>query len=328
MIPFRYSRPTTVHEAISLARDPDSRFLGGGTNLVDLMKTGVERPTHLIDIARLPLDRIDQHQDGVRVGALVHNTTLASHPLIRERYPVVSEAILAGASPQIRNVATTGGNLMQRTRCFYFYDPSWTECNKRKPGSGCAAMNGYNRIHAILGGSDQCIAVYPGDMAVALTALGARVVIQTPSGERTESMDTFYRLPGTTPNREHNLAPGELITAVDLPFVKATGSRYLKVRDRNSYAFALVSVAAVVDVDDSRRILGARIALGGVAPRPWRIPEAEQALNGQTPDAKVFQNAADILVRDAKPRRFNGFKVELARRAVVRALSDASGLKS
>jgi xanthine dehydrogenase YagS FAD-binding subunit len=324
MIPFRYSRPSSVEDAIAIAGEPGARFLAGGTNIVDLMKMGVERPSHLIDITRLPIDRIEEHEGGVRLGALTRNSAVAAHPLIRERYPVLSEAILAGASPQIRNMATTAGNLLQRTRCFYFYDPSYSECNKRVPGSGCAALRGNNRIHAILGTSERCIATYPGDMAVALTALDAKVIVQGPHGERAESMDTFYRLPGDTPNIEHDLLPGEMITAVDLPPVQATGSRYLKVRDRNSFAFALVSVAAVVNTDSAGKIARARFALGGVAPRPWRVPGAENALHGKDPSESVFRDAADVLLRGAKPYRFNGFKVELARRAVIRALMSAS----
>ncbi|HEX4134834.1 MAG TPA: xanthine dehydrogenase family protein subunit M [Bryobacteraceae bacterium] len=324
MIPFRYSAPASVEDAVTMAGEPGSRFLAGGTNIIDLMKMGVEHPSHLIDITRLPIDRIEEHQGGVRLGALTRNTAVAAHRLIRERYPVLSQAILAGASPQIRNMATTGGNLLQRTRCFYFYDPSYSECNKRVPGSGCAALQGNNRIHAILGASDRCIATYPGDMAVALAALDAKVVLRGPRGERSEAMDTFYRLPGDTPNIEHDLLPGEMITAVDLPPVQATGSRYLKVRDRNSFAFALVSVAAMLNIDAAGKITQARFALGGVAPRPWRVPEAEDALRGKIPADSVFRDAADILLRGAKPYRFNGFKVELARRAVVRALASAS----
>ena len=260
---------------------------------------GVEHPAHLIDITRLPLTQIEEHGGGVRIGALTRNSEVAAHPLIVQKYPVLSQAILAGASPQLRNMATTGGNLLQRTRCFYFYDPTYTECNKRVPGSGCAAMQGYNRIHAILGGSDHCIATYPGDMAVALTALGARVVIRGSQGERTTPIDVFYRLPGNTPQIEHDLKPEELITAVDIPEGPAvTGSYYLKVRDRNSYAFALVSAAAIVSLADDNRIREARIALGGVATKPWRVPEAEEALRNKPASEAVFREAADILVEE------------------------------
>jgi xanthine dehydrogenase YagS FAD-binding subunit len=305
-------------------RQPESKFLGGGTNLVDLMKMGVAQPAHLVDLARLPLAQIQEESGGIRIGALVRNSAVAAHPLVLQKFPVLSEAILAGASPQIRNMATTGGNLMQRTRCCYFYDPSYTECNKRVPGSGCAALQGYNRMHAILGASEQCIATYPGDMAVALTALGARVVVTGAQGERTIPIEQFYRLPGNTPQIEHDLKADELITAVDVPAGSATGSHYLKVRDRNSYAFALVSVAAVVEVGPDHQIRQARIALGGVAPKPWRIPAAEEGLRGKTANAEAFQAAADLLVKDARPHRYNGFKVELARRSVVRALTVAT----
>lgn len=327
MRPFDYSCPTDADQAIAQERRrPGAKFLGGGTNLIDLMKMGVEHPTHLVDITRLPLTQIEEHGDGIRIGALTRNSEVAAHPLILQKYPVLSQAILAGASPQIRNMATTGGNLLQRTRCFYFYDPSYAECNKRVPGSGCAAIQGYNRIHAILGGSDHCIATYPGDMAVALSALGARVVIKGPQGERTTSIDGFYRLPGNTPQIEHDLRPGDLITAVEIPGSAAgTGSYYLKVRDRNSYAFALASAAAIVDLTPDNQIRQARIALGGVAPKPWRVPEAEESLRNKPATEASFRQAADILVRGAKPYRYNAFKIELARRTAVRALMAASG---
>jgi xanthine dehydrogenase YagS FAD-binding subunit len=314
-----------VDEAIALElRQPDAKFLGGGTNLVDLMKMGVERPGHLVDVTRLPLAQIEEHGDGIRIGAQVRNSEVAAHPLVIQKFPVISEAILAGASPQIRNMATTGGNLLQRTRCFYFYDPSYTECNKRVPGSGCAAIQGYNRIHAVLGASDQCIATYPGDMAVALTALGAQVVVKGPQGERAIPIETFYRLPGQTPHIENDLKQGELITAVDVPGVASTGSHYLKVRDRNSFAFALASAAAVLDLTPDKHVRQARIALGGVAPKPWRIPEAEESMRNKPATQATFQAAAEILVRGAKPYRYNAFKVELARRTAVRALLAAS----
>jgi len=321
MIPFGYSRPKDVTEAIALeGRQPQSKFLGGGTNLVDLMKMGVENPAHLIDITRLPLSQIEERPEGVRIGAMVRNSDLAAHPLILRKYPILSEAILAGASPQIRNMATTGGNLLQRTRCPYFYDPSYAECNKRVPGSGCAAIQGFNRMHAILGGSDQCIATYPGDMAVGLTALDASVVIRGPRGERSVPIDNFYRLPGATPRIEHDLNANEVIVAVDLPAGSAgLPSHYVKVRDRNSYAFALASAAAVVDIGPDNRIRQARIALGGVATKPWRVPEAEMSLRGKAAGEPAFREAAEILVRGARPYRYNAFKVELARRAAVRA---------
>jgi xanthine dehydrogenase YagS FAD-binding subunit len=325
MQPFTYTLPTNIDAAIAAEqRQPETKYLGGGTNLVDLMKMGVEHPSHLVDITRLPLGRIEEHAGGMRIGALTRNSEVAAHPAIRRRYPVLSHAILSGASPQIRNMATTGGNLLQRTRCYYFYDPSYTECNKRAPGSGCAAMQGYNRIHAILGTSDQCIATYPGDMAVALTALDAQIVLRGPHGERALPVDRFYRLPGDTPHIESEIQPGELITGVELPGATAEKrSYYLKVRDRNSYAFALVSVAAVLDIGADNRIQEARIALGGVAPKPWRAFEAEAALRNQPAEEQAFRNAAPRVVREARPHRDNAFKVELAQRAVVRALMAA-----
>jgi xanthine dehydrogenase YagS FAD-binding subunit len=328
MRPFAYSRSGSVADAISIMEGArEAKFLGGGTNLVDLMKMGVERPAQLIDITRLPLSKIEERGNGIRIGATALNRDVAAHPLIRSRYTVLAEAILSGASPQIRNMATNGGNLLQRTRCFYFYDPSYAECNKRVPGSGCAAIHGYNRIHAILGASEQCIATHPSDMAVALTALDAVVQVEGSGGERSIPITKFYRLPGTTPQLETNLRPGELITAIDLPSVSPDASKagtvrshYLKVRDRNSFAFALVSVAAVLETD-GEVIRHAGIALGGVAHRPWRVPEAEQALIGRKANESTFRTAADILVRGAKTYRYNAFKVELARRSVVRALS-------
>jgi xanthine dehydrogenase YagS FAD-binding subunit len=325
MRPFAYSRPNDVAGAIAQGSGVGAKYLGGGTNLVDLMKMGVEQPTHLIGISRLPLAGIEEREGGLRIGAMAKNSEVAAHASVTQRYPLLSQALLSGASPQIRNMATVGGNLLQRTRCFYFYDPSYKECNKRVPGSGCAAIHGYNRIHAILGTSGHCIATYPGDMAVALTALNARIVVNGAQRERSIPIAAFYRLPGDTPQIENELKPGELITAVDLPALPA-GSRahYLKVRDRNSFAFALVSVAAVVNMDANNRISEARIALGGVAHKPWRIPAAEEAIRGREATEAVFREAAEILVKGAKPYRYNGFKVELARRATVRALLAAS----
>jgi xanthine dehydrogenase YagS FAD-binding subunit len=322
---FSYSRPTAVAEAIALERrQPGAKFLGGGTNLIDLMKMGVEQPAHLVDLSRLPLAQIEEHGTSLRIGALVRNNQVAAHPLVLQRYPVLSQAILAGASPQIRNMATTGGNLLQRTRCFYFYDPSYGECNKRTPGSGCAAIQGFNRIHAILGGSEHCIATYPGDMAVALTVLDAQVILRGAQGERSIPIHGFYRLPGATPHIENELKADELITAVEIPApVAGARSNYLKVRDRNSFAFALVSVAAVLAIGPDNRIQQARIALGGVAPKPWRVMQAEELLPGKEASEAAFREAAAMVVRGSKPYRYNGFKVELARRAVVRALATA-----
>jgi xanthine dehydrogenase YagS FAD-binding subunit len=321
--PFSYTRAADVRAALTAAqRGVDVRFLAGGTNLVDLMKQGVERPAHLVDVTRLPLAEIEEHAGGVRIGALARNSDVAAHPLIRQRYPVLSEALLSGASAQLRNMATVGGNLLQRTRCYYFTDPAFAECNKRRPGSGCAARVGYTRIHAILGASEHCIATHPSDMAVALAALEAVVEVIGPDGEREIPIGDFHRLPGATPEVETELRAGELITAVWLPPLPfAWRSHYLKVRDRQSFAFALVSVAAALDLDGAGGIRQARLALGGVAHKPWRVPEAERALVGQRPEAGAFARAADALLHGARPYRDNAFKVELARRSVVRALA-------
>ena len=326
MRPFTYSRPADISAALSATGQAGIKFLGGGTNLVDLMKTGAEHPAHLIDICRLPLDAVEEKAGGIRIGATARNSDVAAHALIRQRYPLLSQALLSGASPQIRNMATTGGNLMQRTRCYYFYDSTYAECNKRVPGSGCAAILGYNRIHAILGANEHCIATHPSDMAVALSALDAQVVVRSSKGERSIPIDMFYRLPGATPEIETDLKPGELITAVDLPATPGGGARsqYLKVRDRNSYAFALVSVATVLDIGTDGRISHARLVLGGVAHKPWRSVEAEAVLLGREANAPAFREAAEIAVKGSHPYRDNRFKVELARRAVVRALTTAS----
>ena len=328
MRPITYLRATSVEDAIKArGQGPDVRYIGGGTNLIDLMKMGTERPSHLVDINRLPLRNVEEHEGGVRIGALVSNSDLANHALIRERYPVLSEAILAGASPQLRNMATTGGNLLQRTRCYYFYDPTYSECNKRDSGSGCAAKNGYNRIHAILGSSEQCIATHPSDMCVALVALDAVVQVQGPSGQRSIPMAEFHRLPGKTPELDTNLKPGELITAIDLPAMPyARRSTYLKVRDRNSYAFALVSVATVLDLDENGSIRKAHLALGGVAHKPWRATKAEGELKGKQPNEQHLRAAANAELHDAKPYADNAFKVELARRSIARAVATAGKL--
>src|SRR5438105_13460364 len=274
MNPFTYTRAADPQQATQAsAANASAKFLAGGTNLIDLMKMGVERPTQLVDVNRLPLAQVEElpNGGGVRIGGLTRNSDVAEHPLIVQRYPVLSQALLAGASPQLRNLATTGGNLLQRTRCYYFYDPAFPQCNKRKPGSGCGALNGFNRIHAILGQSEQCIATHPSDMCVALAALDAIVRVRGPNGEREIPMADFHRLPGDTPERDTNLTPDELIVAVDLPAMPfATRSHYLKVRDRASYAFALVSVAAALDLDSNETIKVARVALGGVANKPWR----------------------------------------------------------
>ena len=329
MNPFTYTRASDPQGAISgVTANPKAKFLGGGTNLVDLMKMGVERPAQLVDINRLDLAKVEElpNGGGVRIGALVRNSDLAENQLITSRYPVLSEALLSGASPQLRNLATTGGNLLQRTRCYYFYDPAFPMCNKRVPGSGCGALEGYNRIHAILGQSEQCIATHPSDMCVALAALDAVIRVQGPGGERIIPFADFHRLPGNTPQVETSLQPNELITAVDLPaLAPAIRSHYLKVRDRASYAFALVSVAAVLELENGL-IKSARVALGGVAHKPWRASKAEQALAGKKPDAATFQAAAAAELAAARGYKYNTFKIELAKRAITQALASVAAL--
>src|SRR4051812_5255515 len=325
MINFQYARATDVADAVrQVSADPAAKFIAGGTNLIDLMKYDVERPVRLIDISRLPLATVEETSTGgLLIGALVPNSDLAYHPLIERRYPLLSSAILAGASQQLRNMASTGGNLLQRTRYFYFYDIV-TPCNKREPGSGCSAIGGINRINAVLGTSEACIATHPSDMCVALAALEAKVHVAGPTGERTIAFADFHRLPGDTPQRDTNLGPNEIITAIELPargFV--TNYSYLKIRDRLSYAFALVSVAAALEIDGGR-ITQARLALGGVAHKPWRDPEVETMLLGHTADELAFRGAADLLLRDAMGFGDNDFKIELARRAIVRTLGQAA----
>jgi xanthine dehydrogenase YagS FAD-binding subunit len=325
MINFQYARATDVADALrQIAADPAAKFIAGGTNLVDLMKYDVERPLRLIDITRLPLRTVEETADGgVRIGALVPNSDLAYHPMIDQRYPLLASAILAGASQQLRNMASTGGNLLQRTRCLYFYDTA-TPCNKREPGSGCSAISGINRINAILGTSETCIATHPSDMCVALAALEAKVHVAGPSGERAIAFADFHRLPGDTPQLDNNLQPNEIVTAIELPAQGfAKNYSYLKIRDRLSYAFALVSVAAALELDGGR-IKEARLALGGVAHKPWRKSEAEAALRGQSADAATFAKAADLLLHDAKGFSHNAFKIDLARRAIVRTLTQAA----
>jgi xanthine dehydrogenase YagS FAD-binding subunit len=319
---FNYGRATDTASALKLISvDPAaSRFLAGGTNLVDLMREGVEHPQTVIDITRLPLVEVQERPDGgFRIGAMVRNSHLAAHPAIRKNYPMLSEAILNGASAQLRNMATTGGNLMQRTRCYYFYDEA-AHCNKRTPGSGCDAIGGFNRIHAILGTSQECIATHPSDMCVALAALDATVNVSGVNGDRGIPLSDFHRLPGNTPDLDTNLAPGELITSVDLPASSAgIPSLYRKVRDRAIYAFALVSVAAALRVEHGV-IREVRLALGGVAHKPWRATIAEKALLGNAANSENFANAAAAELAPAIPRRDNGFKIELAKRTIVLAL--------
>ncbi|WP_213779321.1 xanthine dehydrogenase family protein subunit M [Caballeronia sp. dw_276] len=323
-----YERAADVSAAIKAAQQPGVAFIGGGTNLLDLMKGGVARPSKLVDITHIDgLGAVTPLPDGgLRIGALVRNSDAANHAWIRGRYPLLSEAFLAGASAQLRNMATVGGNLMQRTRCYYFYDTGFQQCNKRMPGSGCAALEGNNRIHAILGASDQCIATNPSDMSVALAALDAVVRVNGPQGERAIPFAEFHRLPGDHPEVDTTLKPGELITSVDLPPpLFAEHSHYLKVRDRASYAFALVSVAAALQMDGDT-VKTARIALGGVAHKPWRATATEQMLVGKPLSHDTLQRAAALAVRDAKGYRENSFKIELAQRAIIRAVSTAGGM--
>ena len=328
---FQLSRANSVSEAIAAGaasttaqQGAEVRLLAGGTTLLDLMKLNVERPARVIDISRLPLDTVEDTQDGgVKIGATVRNAALAVHPLIRERYAVLSQALLAGASAQLRNMATTGGNLLQRTRCVYFRDTAMP-CNKRDPGSGCAALNGFNRTLAVLGVSDACIASNPSDMNVALTALDATIHVEGSTGRRSIAIDDFYLLPGETPQRETVLEPGDLITHVTLPPAPpGARSLYVKLRDRASYEFALASAAVVVKVVDGR-IAHARVALGGALRRVWHSPEAEAVLMGGTPDLVTFHRAADAALAGAKPRSQNAFKVELARRGLVHALTQVT----
>ena len=327
MRPFDYSAATDVAEATRLVTlSPRTRFIAGGTTLVDLMKLEVETPTRIVDINRLGARHADMNEvtalpdGGLRIGALVRNSDLAWSTVVKERYPVLSEALLAGASGQIRNMASVGGNLMQRTRCYYFRDTAMP-CNKREPGSGCSAIEGHNRIHAVLGTSSQCIATSPGDMPVALVALGATVRVTGPQGERSIPLVDFHLVPGAHPERETVLQPGELITAVDVPALPwARRSHYRKVRDRASFAFALASAAVALDVDGTT-VRAARVALGGVGTKPWRSGEAERALVGQPTTPAAFRAAAEEALRGAKAYRENGFKIELAKRTLVRALT-------
>ena len=324
---FDYVRPATVREAVVAASEPGAAYLAGGTNLLDLMKGGISRPDRLVDISHLPgLDHIENLPDGgVRIGALVRNADLARDRTFARRFPAVAEALLSGASAQLRNAATVAGNLMQRTRCTYFYDVAST-CNKRNPGSGCDARGGDTRLHAIMGWSENCIATHPSDFCVPLIALDAIVEIEGKAGGREIALEMFHRLPGDTPERESVLDPGEMIVAVRLPAEAAhfaAHARYLKVRERTSYAFAVVSAAAALRFDGDM-IAGARLALGGVAMKPWRAREAEQILAGARADASIFRGAAEAALAEAKPFGDNGFKIELARRIVVRALALAS----
>jgi xanthine dehydrogenase YagS FAD-binding subunit len=325
MNPFEYTRASTSQAAISaLTKDPSAAFLAGGTNLIDLMKRGVTAPSRLVDINALPLSTVEKTATGIRIGALAKNSDVAEHSLVVKGFPLLSMAFKAGASPQLRNMATVGGNMMQRTRCGYFYDTAMP-CNKRDPGSGCGAIGGYNRMHAIFGTSDQCIAVHPSDMCVALAALDATVTIAGPKGERSLPFVDFHRLPGDTPQKDNNLQKGELITGIQIPDNRFSAhSHYLKIRDRASYAFALVSVAAALEIKGNI-IQDARLAMGGVAHKPWRLVEAEKFLKGQPATTASFEKAAAIAMKNAKGYGSNNFKLKLAPNAIVEACRNLMG---
>jgi xanthine dehydrogenase YagS FAD-binding subunit len=321
---FKYSRATDASRAVSqISNDGKAKFLGGGTNLIDLIKENIEKPSALVDVSRLSLKEIKKTDSGVSIGATAKNSDTANHPLIRENYPLLAQAILSGASAQIRNMATNGGNLLQRTRCLYFYDTAM-RCNKREPGTGCDALEGLNNFSAVLGWNEKCVATHPSDMCVALAALDARVVVQGAGGkERSIAFADFHRLPENTPEKDNNLSEGELITSIELPKSNfAKNSYYLKVRDRTSYAFALVSVAVALEMQ-GKRIKQARIALGGVAHKPWRALEAEKILANASATDAVFKKAADAALGGAKALEHNAYKIELAKRAIVRALKKA-----
>ncbi len=321
---FQYKKAPDVRSAMAESTAPHASFVAGGTTLIDLMKLNVMRPSMLVDINLLPLDKVEKlPAGGLRVGAMVRNSDLAHNDLVQQQYPVLSQALLSGASPQLRNMATTGGNLLQRTRCAYFRDTAYA-CNKRAPGTGCSALDGFNRMHAVLGVSEHCIATHPSDMAVAMMALEAVVHIQGAKGERTVPLNEFYYVPGSTPDRENVLAHGELITHVTLPpLASGTRSHYLKRRDRASYEFALASAAVVMQLQGNS-IQRVRIALGGVGTKPWRSKEAEQALEGKEASEENFRAAAEAALHDAKPHRDNGFKIELAKRTLTRTLKVVS----
>lgn len=317
---FQYTKANDVGQAVSSVSSSGAKFVAGGTTLVDLMKLDVERPKMLVDINGLPLDRVEpESAGGLKIGAMVRNSDLAHDEKVLRMYPVLSQALLSGASPQLRNMATTGGNLLQRTRCFYFRDINYP-CNKRQPGSGCSAMDGYNRIHAVLGTSPQCIATHPSDMCVAMMALDATIFVTGLKGNRSIPITKFYLLPGSTPDRENVLAPGEIITHVTLPAPGQNArSHYLKRRDRASYEFALASAAVIVELD-GRKIRKAQVAMGGVGTIPWRSPEAEHLLAGAEVSERVFRKAAEAALQGAKGHKDNSFKIELAKRTLVRAL--------
>ena len=325
MHPFDYTRVSTAAEAVHSGSRDSAKFIAGGTNLVDLMKCTVERPAHVVDVNALPFASIEEVKGGIRIGALARMSDVAAHPLVQQRFPAVSQALLASASPQLRNAASIGGNLMQRTRCPYFRELVWTPCNKREPGSGCSALEGENRMQAILGTSDACIAMHPSDLAVAVSALDGVLTLRGPKGERHVSAADFHLLPGRTPHIEHDLAHGELITSLFLPDAPhAAHSGYLKVRDRTEYEFALASAAVGLTVENGI-ISSARVAFGGIATKPWRARLAESALIGKRPEESVFRIAAEAELKDAKGFGQNDYKIELAKRTLVRALSDLAG---
>lgn len=321
---FQYIRSTNQKSAIEAAVKPGTQFLAGGTNLIDLMKAGVAAPEKLVDITRLPLDQVKDTGKGISVGALAKNTAVAEDKQVLKRFPLLSQALHAGASPQLRNMATIGGNILQRTRCSYFYDTAMP-CNKRVPGSGCGALQGHNRMHAIFGASQHCIAVHPSDMCVALTALDATVMVAGPKGERRIPFEDIHRLPGDHPETDHTLQKGELITAIEIPDnAFAPHSCYLKIRDRASYAFALVSVGVALEMDGDK-IRTARIAMGGVAHKPWRMKEAEAALQDQQATTANFEKAAAVAMKGAKAYGGNDYKLTLAPNTIVEALKQATG---
>ena len=325
MTPFTFTRATNAADALRLSAPVGAAYLGGGTNLVDLMRETVARPDVLVDVTGLPNTIEETEGGGLLIGAAVRNTALAEHRAVRTRYPVLARAVLAGASAQIRNMATVGGNLLQRTRCAYFYDTDGSSCNKRAPGTGCDAIGGFDRYHAILGASSACVATHPSDMCVALAALDATVHMQGSGGTRTLAFGDLHRLPGDHPEIDTNLRPGELITAIELPPSSiAANSAYRKVRDRSSYAFALISIAAALELEDGV-IRDVRIALGGVAHKPWRALKAEALLRGGSATEQAFRDAAIAELADAKPLRDNGFKIDLAQRTLVAVLTDLAG---
>jgi xanthine dehydrogenase YagS FAD-binding subunit len=328
MMQFEYSRAHDVAEAVRLAGGkPEARFLGGGTNLVDLMRETIENPRSLVDVTGLSQEIVARDDGSILIGAAAKNTVVAADRKVRARFPILARAILNGASGQIRNMATVAGNIMQRTRCYYFYDDA-ARCNKRTPGAGCDALEGFNRIHAILGASPACVATHPSDMCVALAALDAVVHLESAGGARSLNINELHRLPESTPHVETALAPGELITAVEIPACSFAGrSIYRKVRDRASYAFALISLAAAIDVSDDGSIRDVRLALGGVAHKPWRARQAEAVLRGAAANEASFAAAADAELRDARALHHNAFKIELAKRVMVACLSELSNAR-